>query len=240
MNQQNMNISELSARSGINRASLTQLINNESKMVKFETLDRLINVLEVMDVDELFEITASGSIIFSGYKMINQTTFTTTIHVTFEPVRGAERIDTDIEYGMTLRKIDEHVFLLQGVPVDNISRHVDNVFTWLTRLDISNFLNQFISELFGAEYIRSTSMPKRKSVFSLELISDVFKETESQLLLSFGELPMLSAVASTLLMQNEFYFRIYPDEADLYTNNKSDEQERVHSNSVHLISRLLE
>ncbi|VDG19078.1 hypothetical protein [Lactobacillus sp. CBA3605] [Lactiplantibacillus mudanjiangensis] len=47
LEEKNISIRELAEQTGINRASLSQLANNESKMIKFETLDKLIKALHV-------------------------------------------------------------------------------------------------------------------------------------------------------------------------------------------------
>lgn len=54
LNDQNISINELSKKTGISRTSLTPLINNESKMLQFETLNKIIKVLRV-DVADIIK-----------------------------------------------------------------------------------------------------------------------------------------------------------------------------------------
>ena len=49
------NISDLSKATGIARSTLTPLIKGQSKMIKFETLDKISNALNI-PVDMLFSL----------------------------------------------------------------------------------------------------------------------------------------------------------------------------------------
>lgn len=235
MEQRGLNVSDLSLITGLNRASLTQLLKNKSKMVKFETLDRLINALQVTDVYELFEIRQAGSIEFVGHELLSDNSFATNLSVYFEPVMGEEVVEQNVKFTFTIKKLVDGVFVLRGVPEQGISDKVDNVFTWLTRLSISRFLHVFIYQVFGVspDYFREEPIQK---VFSQKTV-DAIIQKDTQLFLSFSELPMLSSVFEIGFIDDNPDFILYPDEEELYSRNKSDEIEPG-NDSVSLKSRL--
>lgn len=62
--KQRMSIKQLSEKTGINRASLSQMANNETKMIKFDSLNKILNALSaspeeliVYEPDSNFAIT---------------------------------------------------------------------------------------------------------------------------------------------------------------------------------------
>lgn len=71
LKENNTNISDLSEATGINRRPLTQLLNNESKMVKFDTLDRIKNYFHLEQVGELLVDEEVADIYFSPQPLEN-------------------------------------------------------------------------------------------------------------------------------------------------------------------------
>lgn len=67
LKEKEISIRELSNLTGINRASLTQLANNESKMIKFETLEKLVHYLNV-PIAELITYVPESNVEITNFK----------------------------------------------------------------------------------------------------------------------------------------------------------------------------
>lgn len=66
LNKKSISVRDLSLMTGINRASLSQLVNNESKMIKFDTLDKLIRALSVR-ISDLLTYEESSDFIIDNF-----------------------------------------------------------------------------------------------------------------------------------------------------------------------------
>lgn len=75
LDNKNISIRELSEKTGINRASLTQLAKNESKMIKFETLNKLVRFLNVTTSDILEPVSDISLDVYKQEVHLDQKTF---------------------------------------------------------------------------------------------------------------------------------------------------------------------
>ncbi|MGJ3947200.1 helix-turn-helix domain-containing protein [Levilactobacillus brevis] len=61
-----ISINELSEKINIGRKPLTQLANNESKMVKFDTIEKIMNYFQLSSFDQLLTLSISDEYSVSG------------------------------------------------------------------------------------------------------------------------------------------------------------------------------
>lgn len=73
LNETHTSVNQLSERIGINRTPLTQLLNNKTKMIKFETLEKIMNYFNIADFNELLKITFDGKMDVKSSKIASPT-----------------------------------------------------------------------------------------------------------------------------------------------------------------------
>uniref|UniRef100_UPI001300FDE6 helix-turn-helix domain-containing protein n=3 Tax=Lactobacillaceae TaxID=33958 RepID=UPI001300FDE6 len=62
MDDKDISINKLSTETGINRASLTSIANNESKMVQLATIESLLDYLKIDLSDLMLDVSDSAQI----------------------------------------------------------------------------------------------------------------------------------------------------------------------------------
>lgn len=84
----NISINELSDKIHVGRRPLTQLANNESKMVKFETIEKIMSFFQLSSFDELLSLTISNNYQVSSkltsFKKRDEESIEATINVYFK------------------------------------------------------------------------------------------------------------------------------------------------------------
>lgn len=181
MEQENVSVNELSKKTSISRSSLTPLINNESKMVKFDTLDRLINFFKI-DYDELFIEVPEGEIILSRLKQIDEKKFNTTLLISEQVSRESKALSvkTKILFNLLLDPNTETV-TLKGVVEDKPKdEELFYFFDGINQNIIVDMVNKIISQLFDFGVIRTTGPEPHNSyvsssLFSLDLLKEISK-----------------------------------------------------------------
>lgn len=236
MKRKGMSVNQLSEYTGVNRASLTQLINNESKMVKFETLDKIINVLNIDDVYDLFEIARAGVIAFSGSKHTKKNQFITTLRVDMQPVRGQKELHETVEYCFTLKNISSKVSLLEGSPLASLSPQLLSAFDWVTMDTIHRFTSSFIGEIFGDDLYSEPDLPP---IIEPELLGDL-SENSRQLFCAVESIPELSSISTATVINGRVGFMFLPADLDrpVQETDYGDDNEQSSDNGVLLLSDL--
>lgn len=126
LKRQKLSIRELAGKTNINRASLTQLVNNDSKMIKFSTLNRIIKNLNV-SISDILEFVPDINLVFE-YNVINSKKKVIAIKATFT--------DTDLnknqtaKFQVTLKRTDNIVSItVTGDPreINKLKNNVDHL-----------------------------------------------------------------------------------------------------------------
>lgn len=56
MHKHRLSITQLHIKTGIRRATLSELANGRRQRIQFEHLDKIVNALNIKDMNELFQI----------------------------------------------------------------------------------------------------------------------------------------------------------------------------------------
>lgn len=56
MHKHNLSITQLHIKTGIRRATLSELANNRRQRIQFDHLERIINALDITDMNEVIRI----------------------------------------------------------------------------------------------------------------------------------------------------------------------------------------
>ncbi|CAJ1228943.1 helix-turn-helix transcriptional regulator [Lactiplantibacillus xiangfangensis] len=207
LSRENMTIAELSEKTKTNRASLTQLANNNSKMVKFETLDKIVNALNVNDVSDLFKLTNAGKVQLILKSKKSSTHFVATMKIVFEPVRG-ERIEEKFDIDYVLSKLDSDTYVLNGQPLQNITQDIENVFHWASDKSLALFIQEFWKELLNPP---SKYEPVLQPDFLKHLSKDEEHPKHIQVFSVVRELPWLTKVIDVYAVKNIVVTKLFPE-----------------------------
>lgn len=161
----NTSISELSEKTGINRRPLTQLANNESKMVKFETLDKIMDFFDINDLYELFDDSPSGLIVFTLVDFNDSDDFTValTIRDKKSPAStemGSIKINFHLEF---LKKLSLTMIVGKIDHSDQFSTSVKFINKMLYRLN-SDFMDEMVATMLINLFQGTTLEQKNRSL----------------------------------------------------------------------------
>lgn len=136
MDDKDISINKLSTETGINRASLTSIANNESKMVQLATIESLLDYLKIDLSDLMLDVSDSAQIIFnfkqlSNFSFISETEFkfknssTKEIHILYlEKINSSYyKLTLDYLYN-AIDVVDDHL-----LPKKTIDYYSDISFT---------------------------------------------------------------------------------------------------------------
>lgn len=110
-------VSEISEETGINRASLAKIAENKSKMVKFDTLDKLKIFFKMDSIYELFADDDNAVITVSVHKMINDV-LTFNFNVNIQLTRESEPIQDTFPVNLTMHAISQKLYMFTGNVID--------------------------------------------------------------------------------------------------------------------------
>lgn len=145
MNETGTNISEISEKTGINRASLKQIADNNSKMVKLDTLDKLKIFFDVEDVYELFADDDSSVIQVYPHKIVDSH-FNMDMRIDIQLSRDAEPVHQDLSIRVGLDTVGSDKLLFVGKIV-----HTDKNFNFTVAKKLFSELHPMIIDNFFAQ-----------------------------------------------------------------------------------------
>lgn len=206
LKKNNMTIAELSDKIATNRASLTQLANGESKMIKFETLDKIISAFNINDLSDLFRIVNAGKIVATLISQDGTYNFTVMFKIQFEPVRG-EKLDYDLPISFSLSRLKDSSYILQGEPLKAVTNQVQNAFSWAEDSEILEFIQEFWDQLVSAPKGRSTVL----DLSGVEEFAQQKNGRNIQIFFVVKDLPWLSKIIELEYYDGQFLPLIYPD-----------------------------
>lgn len=172
----NTSINELSERTGIGRRPLTQLANNESKMVKFDTLDKIKNYFQLKNLSDLFVDEELSEIFFSLQPMENNV-LRSGVTVDVQQFREGTPIFESFLIDLTLYQNTNSDYTLTGGIEDrfkDMDVAVTNVFKKLHPLQIEQFIHNFGDELLSYPYTTDSTPAFKHGLFPDELIKHFF------------------------------------------------------------------
>lgn len=181
LQENNTTIAELSEATGINRRPLTQLANNESKMVKFDTLDRIKNYFHLDRLDDLFIDEEMSEITFSPQPLENNQ-LRMAVDVAVKSSRESTPILESFIITMILYKQDPSHYYLSGCiddRFDNIDSAITDTFKKLHPMQIQQFIKDFGSNLLSFPYTTESTAKFRYGMFPYDLTKQLFSNQAS-------------------------------------------------------------
>lgn len=239
LEEENISINELSKLTGVNRSSLTQLVNNTSKMVQFDTLNKIMNVLRIDYIGELLETVPKGNVFLSDYKKISNDTFSAVInsYITEADETVSEKISITLFFNL---KYIEKNFATIRVSVQDSSNskdslsNINKIIENASFIQIERSLNSFINNIIQHDF------------FDEDLYDNFYKiENDSlvkgtSLLLICNEIPLFNTFgkvhkfnSSSLdflpnLMTQKGRDELFKDDSNIMTNYNPDIKLSLH------------
>lgn len=174
--ENNSSISELSEKTGISRTALTQLANNESKMVRFSTLDKISDYFNLEDSSELFMDVTAGKIVFTPHKSQNDRDFNCDCDISTTSIRDSNPIISSFTIKFSLTQFSKDLWQLKGVLPSNIKNDegILKIFDRIPPKDIDSKID-FLFDLFWNNKSVSSvysDNEERFSVFSDDVLKN--------------------------------------------------------------------
>lgn len=151
----NTTINEVSEKTGISRVSLTQLANNDTKMIKFDTIDKLLDFFEI-DYYDFFEEKTSGEVETKLVEEIDQNNFLIELNFNLQKyhssnkLKHSEKILFKIQYLNRQDKVP--IIVVHGISKSpNPFSGFQKVIGLLSKDDITHFVEKFINGMFVAQ-----------------------------------------------------------------------------------------
>lgn len=258
MEEYGTNINELSENTGINRRPLTQLAKNKSKMVKFETLDKILDFFGI-SYDELFIETVDRKI---GFKLDKFDRERNTFIVNFSlwhDKRGNDQPDifsikimfkAQFIKGPGLTLISGKVQYSNEVNEqerDQIFSFIEGVLTKFGVSFISEFVSRIMFQLFEdttSENIAEHDLPDNahlynRSIFNNDLLNSITKDDGNSFSFVVDDIPLLNRSGSFVLSKNtdtpiDFY-QIDSDRLVAIPKNYTNYNEKI---QAHIMLRI--
>jgi len=201
-------ISEISDTTGINRASLTQIAEDKSKMVKFDTLDKLKLFFKMDYIYELFIDSDKATITVTPHKMIDNVLILD-FDVNVQLTRDSEQIHQLFSVKFTLHSLTSKLYVFAGETVDQdkITNYesIKNMFASLHPVVSENFFEMLSRHLIkDASFSDGLSKSDNGGILPSELAENIIKN-QSQLLFSMPDLDLVTALTCVhYVVANEY------------------------------------
>lgn len=188
--ENNSSISELSENIGISRTALTQLANNESKMVRFSTLDKISDYFNLEYPSELFMDITAGKVVFTPHKSNNDINFVCECDISTESIRDSNPIVSSFTISFSLTQFSDELWQLKGnlpgnikndenilkifdrIPPKIVDQRIDSIFNlfWNTNSVVPTFSDEKHSGIFSDDVLKKYISCPKKIIFT---ISDI-------------------------------------------------------------------
>lgn len=190
------NISELSEATGINRASLTQLADNNSKMVKFDTLDKIKLHFHLSSIYDLFADDDSANIVVQPYRMEDKS-FRIDFSVNVQLTRDAKPVNQSFSTLITLKKATPSTYLLIGSLIDmkKISNFdsIQKIFFELHPMIAEHFFVRLCSQFFSGAFADPFYVGEDNGgIFSPDVCSELITQSSLDFIFSIPDLGLVT------------------------------------------------
>lgn len=190
-------ISEVSMQTGINRASLTQLAENKSKMIKFNTLDKLKIFFHLEDIYELFIDDDSATIKCVPHQLSTNQSFLLDFFIDVQLTRDSEPIHKKVTVKISVNKVNEKNYLLTGFiersPQKVNSLPIVDLFNKIHPMVINRFFDDLSSKLVSSPYVVDSSNDQKEGIFETSFCKQLF-ENKAYLHISIPELNLVNTL----------------------------------------------